>query len=284
VVVVGSGLAGLSAGHRLRERGWQVTVFESLGRVGGRVLSESLNGFVFNVGPVIVTDKYTEYMKLVRDVGLSDEVGDCAPEMAIVKGNELHILDTRTPIRSFLTTKLLPVRAKLRLMANGLRLTKPLYGMNPYDVSNRVQYDNESIESYIDRVFGREINDLLIEGLARTMTTSSRDRASVIEFFAGAVLASGKMQTINGGLQLVPDRLAAQLDVRLNSPVTAVSRTERGVEVQYQNASGTSALEQADACVIATVFRDAAEIYPPLRVPGADLLTATKYAVASPCN
>jgi protoporphyrinogen/coproporphyrinogen III oxidase len=78
VVVVGSGLAGLSAGHRLRERGWQVTVFESLGRVGGRVLSESLNGFVFNVGPVIVTDKYTEYMKLVRDVGLSDEVGDCS--------------------------------------------------------------------------------------------------------------------------------------------------------------------------------------------------------------
>jgi monoamine oxidase len=41
VVVVGSGLAGLSAGYRLRERGWQVTVFEALGRVGGRVLSES---------------------------------------------------------------------------------------------------------------------------------------------------------------------------------------------------------------------------------------------------
>ena len=40
VVVVGSGLAGLSAGYRLRERGWQVTVFEALGRVGGRVLSE----------------------------------------------------------------------------------------------------------------------------------------------------------------------------------------------------------------------------------------------------
>jgi len=60
VVVVGSGLAGLSAGYRLRERGWQVTVFEALGRVGGRVLSESEDGFVFDVGPVIVTDRYTE--------------------------------------------------------------------------------------------------------------------------------------------------------------------------------------------------------------------------------
>ena len=171
-------------------------------------------------------------MKLVRDVGLSDQVVDCATEMAIVNGDELHILDTSKPVRSFLTTKLLPARAKLRLLANGPRLMRPLVGMNPYDVSNRVQYDNESIESYIDRIFGREINDLLIEGLARTMTTSSRDRTSVIEFFAGAVLASGKMQTIKGGLQLLPTRLAAQLDVRLNSPVTAVRQTEHGVEVE----------------------------------------------------
>jgi len=125
VVVVGSGLAGLSAGYRLRERGWQVTVFEGLGRVGGRVLSESEDGFVFDVGPVIVTDGYTEYMKLVRDVGLSDQVVDCAPEIAVVKGDELHIIDTRKPVRSFLTTKLLPARSKLRLVANAARLIKP---------------------------------------------------------------------------------------------------------------------------------------------------------------
>lgn len=279
-IVVGSGLAGLSAGHRLREAGWQVTVFEALDRVGGRVLSESEDGIVFNVGPVIVTDMYSEYMKLVRAVGLSDQVVDCAPEMAVVKGNELHILDTRRPVRSFLATKLLPTRLKLRLLANAPRLIKPIHGMSPYDVRNRVQYDNESIESYIDRVFGREINDLLIEGLARTMTTSSRDRASVIEFFAGAVLASGKMQTIKGGLQLLPERLAAQFDVRLNAPVTAVRHAERGVEVHYQNESGEQDQELADACVIATVFRDAAEMYPPLRGAGGDLLNATKDAGA----
>src|SRR4051812_25864889 len=125
-IVVGSGLAGLSAAHRLRECGWQVTVFESLGRVGGRVSSESFDGFVFNVGPVIVTDKYLNYMNLVRAAGLSDQVFDCPPEMAVVKGSDLHVLDTRKPIRSFLTTQLLPARAKLRLVVNGLRLIRPL--------------------------------------------------------------------------------------------------------------------------------------------------------------
>ena len=278
VIVVGSGLAGLSAGHRLRERGWQVTVFESLDRVGGRVVSESEDGFVFNTGPLIVTDKYTEYMKLVRDVGLSDQVVDCPSEMGVVKDHELHILDTRKPMKSFLTTKLLPARAKLRLLANGPRMMKPLLGMSPYDVSNRVQYDNQSIESYVDQIFGRQINDLLIEGLARTMTTGARDNTSVIEFFAAATLASGKMQTIEGGLQLLPDRLAAQFDVRLNSPVTAVRRTENGVDVEFRNASGASSSDHADACVIATVFRDAVEMYPRLKEPGADLLSATKDA------
>jgi protoporphyrinogen/coproporphyrinogen III oxidase len=278
VVVVGSGLAGLSAAYRLRERGWEATVFEALGRVGGRVLSEAEGGFVFDVGPKIITDKYTEYMKLVRDVDLFDEVVDCAPLMAVVKGTELHVLDTRKPVRSFLATKLLPTRAKLRLLANGFRLLRPLVGMNPYDVGNRVQYDSESIESFVDRIFGREINDLLFDGLARTMTTGSRDRTSVIEFFAGAVLASGKMQTIKGGLQILPERLAGQLDVRLNSPVTAVRRNLGGVEIEYQNPSGTSSVEQADACVIATVFRDAAQMYPPLKELGADLLEATKDA------
>jgi protoporphyrinogen oxidase len=233
VVIVGSGLAGLSAGYRLHEQGCQVTVFETLGRVGGRVLSESEDGFLFDVGPTVVTDNYTEYMKLVRDVGLSDKVIDCAPAMAVVKGSDLHILNLRKPLRAFLTTKLLPPAAKLRLMARGVRLVKPLHGMNPYDLRNHVQYDTESIEAYIDRVFGRELNDLILDGVTRSMVTSSPDEASVVGFLAGAITASGKMQTLTGGLQLLPSTLAEKLDVRLSSPVTAVRRTDRGVEVDY---------------------------------------------------
>jgi protoporphyrinogen/coproporphyrinogen III oxidase len=278
VVIVGSGLAGLSAGYRLHEQGCGVTVLESLDRVGGRVLSEFEDGFLFDVGPTIVTDNYSEYLKLVRDVGLSDRVVDCAPEMAVVKGSELHILDTRKPLRSFLTTKLLPPAAKLRLVARGVRLIKPLYGLNPYELSNRVRYDTESIEAYIDRVFGRELNDLIIEGLTRTMVTSSPDETSVVGFLAGAVTASGKMQTLKGGLQLLPSKLAENLDVRLSSPVTEVGNTDHGVEVHYQANSEVAGAgcEHADACVIATPFQAAVDMYQPLKGIGADLLAKSK--------
>ncbi len=275
-IVVGSGLAGLSAGYRLHEQGWQVTVLESLDRVGGRVLSESEGGFLFDAGPTIVTDNYTQYMKLVRDVGLSDNLVDCPPEIALVKGNDLHILDTRKPLRSFLTTTLLPPAAKLRLVLRGLRLIKPLYGMNPYDLSNRVQFDTESIQAYIDRVFGRELNDLILDGITRSMVTSAPDQASVVGFFAGAVTASGRMQTLTGGLQLLPSRLAETLDVRVGTPVTSVRRTDVGVEVYYQDNAGSEGREQADACVIATPFHAAFDMYEPLKTVGADLLTASK--------
>jgi protoporphyrinogen/coproporphyrinogen III oxidase len=277
VIVIGSGLAGLSAGYRLHEQGCHVTVLESLSRVGGRVLSESDGGFLFDVGPTIVTDNYTEYARLVRDVGLSDRLVDCAPEVAVVQGSDLHILDTTRPVRSFLTTKLLSPGAKVRLAAHGLRLIRPLYGLNPYDLSDRTQYDTESIQMYLDRVFGRELNELLLDGLTRSTVTSSPGEASVVAFFAGAITASGTMQTLEGGLQLLPLKLAEQLDdVRLNSPVTAVRLTDSGVEVKYQNNSDGDGHQQADACVIATPFQAAVDMYPPLKDSGADLLRASK--------
>jgi protoporphyrinogen/coproporphyrinogen III oxidase len=274
--VVGSGLAGLSAGYRLHQSGWRVTVFESLGRVGGRVWSESQDGFLFDVGPTIVTDSYSEYMKLVADVGLSDTLVDCPPKIAVAKGSDLHIIDTHKPLRSFLSTKLLSPATKLRLLLRGLRLIKPLAGMNPYDLKNRVQYDTESIETYVERVFGHELNELFIEGVTRSMVTSTPAEASAVGFLAGAVTASGKMQTLRGGLQRLPIAVAAQLEVRLNTPVTAVRRTDLGVEVRYQNEAGTEVHECADACVIATPFHVAADIYPLLKELGSDLLRKGK--------
>jgi protoporphyrinogen oxidase len=276
VVVIGSGLAGLSAGYRLQEQGCHVTVFETLDRVGGRVLSESEEGFLFDVGPTIVTDNFTEYMKLVRDVGLSDKVIDCAPAMGVVKDSDLHVLDLSKPIRAFLTTKLLPPAAKLQLVARGVRLIKPLYGLNPYDLGNHVQYDTESIQAYLDRVFGRELNDLILDGVTRSMVTSSPAEASVVGFLAGAVTASGKMQTLMGGLQILPSTLAEKLDVRLSSPVTAVRTTRSGVEVHYQSNSGVPGRELADACVIATPLQAAVDMYEPLKAVAGELLSRSR--------
>ncbi|MGH8011022.1 MAG: FAD-dependent oxidoreductase [Candidatus Binataceae bacterium] len=50
VVVIGAGMAGLSAALRLRQAGAQVTVFESSDRIGGRTSSERHDGYLYERG------------------------------------------------------------------------------------------------------------------------------------------------------------------------------------------------------------------------------------------
>jgi len=38
-VIIGAGLAGLSAGYRLKTAGWEVTILDGRSRIGGRVFS-----------------------------------------------------------------------------------------------------------------------------------------------------------------------------------------------------------------------------------------------------
>ena len=55
VVVVGAGLAGLSAACHLVGRGYRVTVLEASDRPGGRAGAIEQDGFTFDSGPVVLT-------------------------------------------------------------------------------------------------------------------------------------------------------------------------------------------------------------------------------------
>ncbi len=53
--VVGSGVAGLGAAIRMRNKGYKVTIFESNGFAGGKISSETKNGYRFDYGPSVFT-------------------------------------------------------------------------------------------------------------------------------------------------------------------------------------------------------------------------------------
>jgi protoporphyrinogen oxidase len=71
VVVVGAGVCGLSAAFRLQEQGFQVTVLEAAGQVGGKTASAHRDGFILNTGATVLGASY----KLDRVVpGIADHI------------------------------------------------------------------------------------------------------------------------------------------------------------------------------------------------------------------
>merc|ERR1739848_263296 len=60
VAVVGAGVAGLCCAERLCRSGVKVTVFEQAAEVGGRVVTDTLDGFLRDRGFQILIDSYPE--------------------------------------------------------------------------------------------------------------------------------------------------------------------------------------------------------------------------------
>src|SRR5579863_3718315 len=85
VIVVGAGMAGLAAGFRLRQAGAQVTVLESSGRVGGRISTDSRDGYLVERGAQLITSTYRNALGLVKELGLESQLKPTSPWMAIVK-------------------------------------------------------------------------------------------------------------------------------------------------------------------------------------------------------
>ncbi len=55
VIVIGSGFGGLAAAVRLRTRGFEVDLFESRDKLGGRAYLYEQDGFKFDGGPTVIT-------------------------------------------------------------------------------------------------------------------------------------------------------------------------------------------------------------------------------------
>src|ERR1700755_3258167 len=72
LVVLGAGLAGLSAARDLMHGGADVLVLEARGRVGGRVEQTTLDdGRIVQLGGEVIGNSHSAYQQLVGELGLT---------------------------------------------------------------------------------------------------------------------------------------------------------------------------------------------------------------------
>ncbi len=73
VVIIGSGIGGLTAGNLLAKKGHDVTIFESHSKPGGYTAGFRRNGFYFESG-TLGLEASASVFKAMKDIGVSDQI------------------------------------------------------------------------------------------------------------------------------------------------------------------------------------------------------------------
>ncbi|HEV7788033.1 MAG TPA: NAD(P)/FAD-dependent oxidoreductase [Pseudonocardia sp.] len=251
---MGAGPSGLAAAWRLQEAGQDVVVLESRDRVGGQVLSVERDGFLMEAGTTILPEAYDSVMRLVRDVGMTDELIPANSLMGFMRDGEMHYLRADRLALDAARTRLLSLRSKLkvaRLAVDTFKLRKLL---SYDDLSVAGEYDVETPEEYCRRRgLDGELYDYLIEPTVRGGAGVPGNVISVVEFFfLWQKVLGTKLFAFRDGYSSFPRRLAAGLtDVRLNCTVEEVVEDSDGIRITYRGPDGERTETGAGAVVSA---------------------------------
>ncbi len=300
VAVVGGGITGLAAAQRLRSMSngspIEVTVLDSSGRLGGKLLTVDVEGTRVEAGADSFVVRKPWAVELAKELGLGGELVVPAANRAFVwTRDRLVSLPARSAFGippsaiAFLRWPGLSARGRLRAASEFLR---PI----------RSDEEDESIGSLLTRRLGEEATRVLVGPLLAGLHAGDVQRLSVRATFpelitwerghdslirgaraalkaaeeAGGEGPTALFTTVWGGLTRLIDSLENAIGndrIRLHEPVLALRARERGFVVR------TSKDEiEADAVVVASPAFEAARLLEPSAPEVSAELRAIPYA------
>ena len=255
VVVVGGGLAGLTAAYALTQRGDNVTVLEAAAHTGGKLRRAEVAGVTVDVGAEAMLNRRPEAVELARELGL-DVVHPATTSSRIWTRGELRPLP-----RSLMGVPLDldELRRSGVLSADGMtRVADEQPGVD--------LRDDVSVGDLVASRLGGEVVDRLVEPLLGGVYAGHAHllsaRATVPQLvqlaergpWLGVALPASDQPVfagLPGGLAGLADALAARVDVRHGATVRELVRSGRGLGVVVGPTTAPELLE-ADAVVLAT--------------------------------
>jgi protoporphyrinogen/coproporphyrinogen III oxidase len=262
VIVVGAGVAGLTAAYRLAKAGLTVTVLESSDHVGGRMSTLTRDGYRVDLGASLLPHSYKQMLLLIAEAGLGAEITPTSGLFGLVRDGVVHHFRAGD-VRDMLGMPI-SLRGKLALSRAVVDCARLGGRLDWYDLSRAVDADTESASAYATRRLTREVFDYLVEPVCASMTLNTADDNSVASFlfFMRRVLATRGLFNSPTGIDFLPRGLARHLDdVRCETTALAVERHGAGVSVTWRRHDGPEQTAEAAACVIALPARYAATVY-----------------------
>ncbi|MGW7512388.1 protoporphyrinogen oxidase [Streptomyces massasporeus] len=295
VVVIGAGIAGLAAAHRLLERGARVTVLEASDRVGGKLLPGEVAGARVDLGAESMLARRPEAVALARAVGLADRLQPPATATAS--------LWTRGALRPFPKGHVMGVPGTASALAGVLSEEGLARIERDAELPRTEVGDDVAVGEYVAERLGREVVDRLLEPMlggvyagdayrismrsavpqlfqvARTHTSLTEGVRELQAKAAAAQQTGPVFMGIRGGIGTLPLAVADSVRARggeilTRTPVTELRRTP---ECGWQVGSGEREW-RADAVVVAAPAPVAARLLR-AETPGAAAeLDAVEYA------
>lgn len=313
-VIVGGGIAGLAAAHRLVELSRQrelplcFTLLEASDRIGGVIRTERQDDFLLELGPDSFISEKPWALALCRRIGLESKLIGTRDENRatfVVRNGKLELLPegfmllAPTKLGPLLRSRIFSWPGKMR-MALDLVLPRASHG------------DDESLGSFVRRRFGREVLERVAQPLIGGIYTADPDRLSLaatmprflqmerehrsVIYAMGraarkrpqeATNASGArwslFVTLRDGMQQLVDTLAQRLtlgEVRRGVSVSTLRHTDGQWAIVCKDGSTL----QADGVVLATPAYQTERIIRELDPQLAERLSTISYSSAATVN
>lgn len=265
VVVLGAGLAGLSAAYQLTRAGHDVTILEARTRAGGRVhtLREPFaDGLHAEAGAMFIPESHDLTVRYVRLLGL--QLTAIPEERRVpvyyLKGRRINPASVRGgdwPL------ELSPEEKRLGL--DGMTEKYVISALREFRGASSPGWPPEALRKYDRMTYAeflrsRGATDDAVRLLRLNdadLTGDGVDHVSALMVLREAALnlKPGRLFTVNGGTDLLPRALAARLATKIlyGSEVTSVEQDEREARVVYLRA-GTRERVAGDYVVCALPF------------------------------
>jgi oxygen-dependent protoporphyrinogen oxidase len=235
IAILGAGITGLTAAHRLTKQGHAVRLFEQSSRTGGVIGSERIDGWLLEHGPNSLLENEPALTSLLAELKLGDEIcpaSTTARKRFIVRGGK-PVAVLMSPL-ALLGTTLFSFGAKCRLLGEafiadhfGQEIVD--YGLNPF----------------VSGVYAGDPTKLSARHAFPALWASEREKGSIIRGIIAAAKARkaagqkrGGIFSFQHGLQTLPDALAGALPPGVLQLNAAVESLEPGNAwtVRYRHA------------------------------------------------
>jgi oxygen-dependent protoporphyrinogen oxidase len=224
VIVVGAGMAGLTAAHFLKEAGTDVVVVEQDTRPGGRIRSVRKGDDTIDVGAQFIHTNYKVTLELCKKFDLQSDLVEMRTDDMMMRGGQAHIIpwgSIRVP-----TISLWSRFKTIRQLSPLIRRRKEM-ALDRWP--QLLDLDKLELATYARLKLNEELLEYTVRPLMLTYSMSEPEGISLAYYLRSAyVYTTTGAHCFRSGNDTLPKALAQGLDIRLGNAVTSLLCTSGG--------------------------------------------------------